>query len=69
MTGRPELFQIPTLKENAMDLSNAHIQPIVAIIAGILVLLMPRLLNYIVAIALIVWGLIGLNAIHKFIVI
>jgi hypothetical protein len=35
-------------------------QPIVALIAGILILIMPRLLNYIVAIYLIVFGLLGL---------
>lgn len=34
--------------------------PLVALIAGILILSMPRLLNYIVAIYLIVVGLIGL---------
>jgi Protein of unknown function (DUF3096) len=34
--------------------------PIVALIAGILILVMPRLLNYIVAIYLILIGLIGL---------
>lgn len=34
--------------------------PVVSLIAGILILLMPRLLNYIVAIYLIVIGLIGL---------
>lgn len=37
-----------------------NIGPIVSLIAGILILLMPRLLNYIVAIYLIVIGLIGL---------
>ncbi|HEX3945674.1 MAG TPA: DUF3096 domain-containing protein [Rhizomicrobium sp.] len=36
------------------------IQPLVALIFGILILLMPRLLNYLVAIYLIVIGLIGL---------
>jgi hypothetical protein len=35
-------------------------QPLVALIAGILILIMPRLLNYIVAIYLIVFGIIGL---------
>jgi hypothetical protein len=35
-------------------------QPIVALIAGILILIMPRLLNYIVAIYLIVVGVLGL---------
>ncbi len=34
--------------------------PIVALIAGLLILVVPRLLNYIVAIYLIVTGLIGL---------
>lgn len=42
----------------------AHIQPIVAIAAGILILIIPRFLNYIVAIYLIVIGLIGLGIIH-----
>ena len=36
------------------------IQPIVALVAGILILVMPRLLNYIVAIYLILIGLLGL---------
>lgn len=41
---------------------NMHITlaPLIALIAGILILAMPRLLNYIVAIYLIVIGLIGL---------
>ena len=34
--------------------------PIVSLIAGILILVMPRLLNYIVAIYLILIGLLGL---------
>ncbi len=34
--------------------------PIVSLIAGILILIMPRLLNYVVAIYLIVVGLLGL---------
>jgi hypothetical protein len=36
------------------------IGPLVALIAGILILVVPRLLNYIVAIYLIVTGLLGL---------
>lgn len=36
------------------------LQPLVALIAGILILIVPRLLNYIVAIYLIVVGLLGL---------
>ena len=35
--------------------------PIVSLIAGILILVMPRLLNYIVAVYLIVIGLLGLG--------
>jgi hypothetical protein len=35
-------------------------QPVVALIAGILILVAPRLLNYIVAIYLIVFGILGL---------
>ena len=44
-----------------MVITAAHIQPIVALIAGVLILLMPRLLNFIVAIYLICVGLIGLG--------
>lgn len=39
---------------------NLGIGPLVSLLAGILILVMPRLLNYIVAIYLIVMGLIGL---------
>jgi hypothetical protein len=35
-------------------------QPIVALIAGILILMIPRLLNYVVAIYLIIIGVLGL---------
>jgi Protein of unknown function (DUF3096) len=38
------------------------IGPIVSLIAGILILIIPRLLNYIVAIYLIIIGLLGLLA-------
>ncbi|MBI4290217.1 MAG: DUF3096 domain-containing protein [Betaproteobacteria bacterium] len=41
---------------------NIHLglTPLVSLVAGILILVMPRLLNYIVAFYLIVVGLIGL---------
>lgn len=39
---------------------NISLAPIVALLAGVLILVMPRLLNYIVAIYLIVIGVIGL---------
>jgi hypothetical protein len=44
-----------------MVLGVAHIQPIVAIIAGVLILIWPRLLNYVVAIYLILTGILGLG--------
>jgi len=37
------------------------VQPLVALVGGILILIMPRLLNYIVAIYLIVTGILGLT--------
>jgi len=40
--------------------------PLVSLIAGILILVVPRLLNYIVAIYLIVTGLIGLFGVSGF---
>ena len=43
-----------------MTITAAHIPAIVALIAGILILVMPRLLNFIVAIYLIVTGILGL---------
>ena len=45
-----------------MNLDIQVVSPAVALIAGILILLMPRLLNYVVAIYLIVVGLIGLSS-------
>jgi len=44
-----------------MTLSVAHITPIMSLVAGVLILLMPRLLNFIVAIFLILNGMIGLG--------
>ncbi|MGE0500471.1 MAG: DUF3096 domain-containing protein [Rhizobiaceae bacterium] len=39
---------------------SVQLAPLVALIAGILILVMPRLLNYIVAVYLIIIGLVGL---------
>ncbi len=50
-----------------MVITAAHLTPIVAILAGILILIIPRLLNYIVAIYLIFVGLVELNAVHHWI--
>jgi hypothetical protein len=46
-----------------MTISVGHIQPIVALIAGVLILLMPRILNFVIAIYLIVTGVMGLGLI------
>lgn len=43
-----------------MTINVIAIQPLVALIAGILILVMPRLLNFIVAIYLIFIGITGL---------
>jgi hypothetical protein len=43
-----------------MNLDIQTISPIVALIAGVLILLMPRLLNYVVAFYLIAIGILGL---------
>jgi hypothetical protein len=43
-----------------MTINIISLQPLVALIAGVLILLIPRLLNFIVAIYLILIGLVGL---------
>jgi hypothetical protein len=53
--GRPCSGGCETMNLN-LDIAN----PLIALIAGILILLMPRLLNYVVAIYLIAIGIIGL---------
>jgi hypothetical protein len=45
----------------------AHFMPFAALAGGILILLMPRFLNYVVAIYLILVGAIGLNSFYHFI--
>ena len=50
-----------------MVITAEHITPLVALIAGLLILIMPRLLNFIVAIYLIVVGLTGLNGIYHWV--
>ena len=49
--------RVSRLASHPMTLTLA---PLVSLLAGILILVMPRLLNYIVAIYLIVIGLLGL---------
>lgn len=43
-----------------MDISTLPLTPLVSLIAGVLILIMPRLLNYIVALYLILIGVLGL---------
>ena len=47
-----------------MVIGITHLQPIVALIAGIAILIVPRLLNFIVAAYLIIVGIIGLGIIR-----
>jgi hypothetical protein len=46
-------------KENVMNIT-LSIGPVIALIAGILILIIPRLLNIIVALYLIIIGILGL---------
>jgi hypothetical protein len=62
----PTLSHAPA-KEVLMVVTAAHISPLIALISGILILIVPQLLNYVIAIYLIVVGLIGLNEIYHFI--
>jgi hypothetical protein len=50
-----------------MVITAGHITPRVALIAGVLILVMPRLLNLVIAIYLIIVGLMGLSAIYHWV--
>ena len=50
-----------------MVITAAHVSPLIALIAGILILIVPQLLNYVIAIYLIVVGLTCSNEIYHFI--
>lgn len=47
-------------RNTIMTIHSLALTPLISLIAGILILVMPRLLNYIVALYLIVVGLLGL---------
>lgn len=49
-----------------MTIHLVAVQPLVALIAGVLILLVPRILNYVIAVYLIVIGVLGLfpNLLH-----
>jgi hypothetical protein len=44
-----------------MVINAAHLSPLLSILFGILILILPRFLNYFVAIWLIIQGLLGLG--------
>jgi hypothetical protein len=44
-----------------MLITTAHLSPILSVVFGILILMFPRILNYLVGIYLILVGLIGLG--------
>jgi len=44
-----------------MVIDIAHLHPIIAIVAGVLILIQPKLLNAVVAIYLILTGILGLG--------
>jgi hypothetical protein len=48
------------MERRQMQIDSLTLQPLVALVAGILILVIPRLLNFIVAIYLIVVGITGL---------
>ena len=57
---RPNRASGPSHGEKAMTLDPVLLNPLIALIAGILILLVPRLLNFVVAVYLIVIGILGL---------
>jgi hypothetical protein len=46
--------------KTSMEVVGLPLSPLIALIAGVLILIMPRLLNYIVAIYLVIVGLLGI---------
>lgn len=56
----PDNGEITAPMEGPMTI-NLAVEPVLAIVAGIAILLVPRLLNYIVAVYLLVVGVLGLT--------
>ena len=54
-------FAAPSGAGGTVSVRVTMLSPMVALIAGILILLVPRLLNYIVAVYLIIIGLLGIT--------
>jgi hypothetical protein len=47
-----------------MVINMAHLSPLISLLFGILILILPRFLNYLVAIWLILHGLLGLGLVR-----
>ena len=47
-----------------MTITAAHLSPMLSILFGILILIVPRFLNYLVAVYLILVGLLGLGIVR-----
>jgi Protein of unknown function (DUF3096) len=62
----PSIRFQPIRRRSLMTITAAHIPAIVALLAGILILIMPRFLNFIIAIYLILVGLQGLGFLRAF---
>jgi hypothetical protein len=56
----PSDLRKPSERKPAMHVDVITIQPLVALLFGVLILILPRLLNYLIAIYLIFIGLVGL---------
>ena len=59
-----EYLEIPTMRLTTLV---HHAMPFVAVGAGLLVLIRPQLLNYVVAAYLILIGVVGLNGLYHFV--
>jgi uncharacterized membrane protein len=58
------LFCFLALEEVHMVITSAHLSPILSILFGVLILIVPRFLSYLVAIYLILAGLLGLGLVR-----
>jgi hypothetical protein len=59
-----EYLEIPTMRLSTLV---HHTMPFVALGSGILVLIRPQLLNFVVAVYLILTGIVGLNGLYHFV--
>ena len=67
MLARSDQYDINVTESRPMTLDIVAIQPFIALIAGILILIVPRILNYVVGIYLIIIGIMGSGRISSFI--